>query len=255
MLTQGVFQKRQCLQSPAPPFIDILSLFHNLQHQSNLQKTQEDLANVQHLYEECKHNLEDERARAAARKCEDCNPLRTQITAEQAKNTQWQAEINHLKTQLNAVTAQLEHYKQQSIPKPVDTTTQQAAGAGGGTTQQQQHTTHDDHIDAAIAGHQQAVPIPVANQQQQQQQQQQQHQQEQQVPVQQEGQRRWGRGSKVPIAADENVHHDEHIEPVMTPDERRLKRRSGGRRKGGLSMLEEHLGVEHDEVAAEDIHY
>ncbi len=218
---------------------------------------------MQHAFKQCTRDLEEERKRAAERKCEDCSLVRTELNVERGQKSQLQADITHLNTQLSAVTAQLEHLKANTIPKPLETTPQQAAGggagggaAGGGANQR---NTHDDHIDAAIAGHgQQAVPTPIVdpNQQQQQQQEQQQHQQEQPVPVQQEagGQRRWGRGAnRVPVDVDASVHHDEHVEPVMTPDERRLKRRSGNRRKGGLSMLEEHLGVEHEEV--EEIHY
>lgn len=264
-LDSTVAERTKSLQESQRLHSQVSSMAH--QHKTELEKSQDELTHMQLVYDECKRTLEEERARAAARKCEDCGPVRTQVTVEQQQRIQLQAEVTQLKTQLGAVTEQLEHMKLNTIPKPVETTTQQAVSAGGvaggkaAAAADNQRTAHDDHIDAAIAGHgQQTVPTPVVDpkqQQQWQQRQQQQQQQQQQVPpVQQQeggGQRSWGRGAKVPVAVDASVHQDEHVEPVMTPDEHKLKRRGGGRRKGGLSMLEEHLGVEHDE--AEEMHF
>jgi hypothetical protein len=218
-----------------------------VQHKTELERAEDELTHMKIIYDECKRTVEDERARAAARECEDCGPLRTQVTVEQQQRTQLQAEVTQLKTQLSAVTQKLEHLKLTTIPKPVETTLQQAAGGEAAAEAANQRTAHDGHIDAAIAGHeQQTVPTPVVEPKEQ---------QPQVLPAQQQeggGQRRWGRGAKLPVAGDAPIHQDEHTEPVMTPDERKLTRRGGGRRKGGLSMLEEHLGVEHNE---EEIRY
>ena len=231
-----------------------------LQRQNRLTELQSLLEGSERSFKDCAHSLSEANTRLSSMKCEDCSKYKDDLQNERIQISQLRSELHKLKIQLEYATSQL---KNPDIPhRQVD--------------DEGVRVPHDDHIDAAIATGGEPTPTPPIqpvrpipppvvhddhhsehhydhddhHEEVEQQQQQQQEQERQGSRF-----RRWGSRPVPDEDQNRNAHVEEHQygdhdhhdagaeeeEVVRAP----LPRRRRGRRKGGLSMLEEHMGVEH----------
>lgn len=139
-----------------------------------------------------------------------------ELTQERETNIHLKAEVDKLKIQLDYATNQLQN-PTQAVPKTDDV-----------LPHPPRRGAQDDHVDAAIVDREapkKASPIPQESE----------GQAQQAAP-----RRRWGRGTRVPEDQQGRQQEDE----FRVPEVRKGKKK---RRTGGLSMLEEHLGVVHND--------
>ena len=188
-----------------------------MQYQTRIKQLESRLKEGDDQLGNCLRDVQEERSRAAARKPENCEPCKEELLKERDITSHLKAEVDKLKIQLEYATHQLQN-PTPVVPKQDDILQHPPRRA-----------EQDDSVDAAIVDRErEEVNHEVDHLPQE-------IQKHEAAP-----RRRWGRGTKAP----DEQQGKQQDEESRAPETKKARRK---RRNSGLSMLEEHLGMVHND--------